>query len=312
MIRVSAGTAVSIGLSSRRMDAFPTTAYLLSGEQCLMKCSFCPQGAGGLKGSDQLGRITWPEYDWSDIERAFAGSKDKGIGRICLQSVRHDDGIETLLKTVGRVKAISALPLSLSAWIGSQEEAFRMIEAGVDRISIALDVINPSRHRQIKGTSFAKRLALLLDCAEILPGRMNTHIICGLGETEEEMLTLIGRLVEAGITVALFAFFPLRGTALAGVEPPPLDSYRRIQAGHYLLRTGAAGRSSFQFAGSRLVSFGLGETDLLKHLTTGTAFQTSGCPDCNRPYYSERPGGVIYNYPRPLTRVEIETALKMV
>ncbi|MCW3977503.1 MAG: radical SAM protein, partial [Candidatus Bathyarchaeota archaeon] len=25
---------------------------------------------------------------------------------------------------------------------------------------------------------------------------------------------------------------------------------------------------------------------------------TSGCPGCNRPYYNERPGGPLYNYPR--------------
>ena len=33
-------------------------------------------------------------------------------------------------------------------------------------------------------------------------------------------------------------------------------------------------------------------------------FETSGCPGCNRPYYNERPGGMLYNYPRPLTAAE--------
>ena len=31
------------------------------------------------------------------------------------------------------------------------------------------------------------------------------------------------------------------------------------------------------------------------------AFLTSGCPGCNRPYYTSRPSGPIYNYPRKLT-----------
>jgi len=41
----------------------------------------------------------------------------------------------------------------------------------------------------------------------------------------------------------------------------------------------------------------------------GEAFQTSGCPGCNRPYYNERPGGFIYNYPRPLSAAETAAAL---
>jgi len=42
---------------------------------------------------------------------------------------------------------------------------------------------------------------------------------------------------------------------------------------------------------------------------TGEPFQTCGCPDCNRPFYNERPGGVMYNYPRPLTPVEARRAM---
>ena len=40
------------------------------------------------------------------------------------------------------------------------------------------------------------------------------------------------------------------------------------------------------------------------------AFQTSGCPGCNRPYYNERPGHVPYNYPRPLNADEAAEALR--
>jgi biotin synthase-related radical SAM superfamily protein len=40
----------------------------------------------------------------------------------------------------------------------------------------------------------------------------------------------------------------------------------------------------------------------------GEAFCTAGCPGCNRPFYNERPGGPMYNYPRPLTPAEVEAA----
>ena len=36
-------------------------------------------------------------------------------------------------------------------------------------------------------------------------------------------------------------------------------------------------------------------------IADGRPFQTPGCPGCNRPYYNERPGGPMYNYPHPLS-----------
>jgi len=35
-------------------------------------------------------------------------------------------------------------------------------------------------------------------------------------------------------------------------------------------------------------------------------FNTRGCPDCNRPFYNERPTGVIYNYPFKIEYEQIE------
>jgi biotin synthase len=34
------------------------------------------------------------------------------------------------------------------------------------------------------------------------------------------------------------------------------------------------------------------------------AYQTFGCPDCNRPFYNEKPNQTPYNYPRPLSEEE--------
>ena len=42
----------------------------------------------------------------------------------------------------------------------------------------------------------------------------------------------------------------------------------------------------------------------------GLPFQTSGCPDCNRPFYNEKPSGPIYNYPKKLSQEEIEKIKK--
>lgn len=310
MIRISAGTAASVELNNNRMDAYPTTAYLLLGSQCRMRCSFCPQGAETNEARGRLGRITWPEFSWSELETGLSKAGEKGIRRICLQSVRHAEGTAPLLSAVTRLKAVSDLPLSLSAWIGDEEEAGALIAAGVERISISLDVVNPAAFKKIKGGSLQERLDLLLACARSLPGRISTHIICGLGETEAEALSMIDLLNRAKVTVALFAFVPLKGTPLEKLTPPEVGSYRRIQAGYYLLRQNAVDFASFQFEKGRLVSYGLTADRMEQILSAGAAFQTSGCPHCNRPYYNERPGGIIYNYPRPLTVEESSRAVK--
>ncbi|MGM0689164.1 MAG: radical SAM protein [Bacillota bacterium] len=310
MIRLSAGTAACMDLSSNRMDAYPTTAYLLSGKRCPMKCSFCPQGVGENKVLNRLGRVNWPEFSWDAIELKLGQAEENGIQRICLQSVRHTDGIGTLLKIISKIKAITTLPLSVSAWIEDEDEAAKLIGSGVDRISVSLDVINPHAHEQIKGGSLHERLDLLLHCADKLPGRMSTHIICGLGETEAEAFLLIERLLQAGVTPALFAFVPLKGTPLADADPPRIDSYRRIQAGFFLLQKKLVEGSLFKFENGRLISYGISKNALTEILASGEAFQTSGCPGCNRPYYNERPGGIIYNYHRQLSTFECQKSLK--
>ena len=43
-------------------------------------------------------------------------------------------------------------------------------------------------------------------------------------------------------------------------------------------------------AGGRLRDMGMAGAALATLLGNGDAFRTSGCPDCNRPYYNERPG----------------------
>lgn len=48
----------------------------------------------------------------------------------------------------------------------------------------------------------------------------------------------------------------------------------------------------------------------LARILSPEAFQTRGCPDCNRPLYNERPGRVPYNYPRPLNMEEMQLAIE--
>ena len=50
-----------------------------------------------------------------------------------------------------------------------------------------------------------------------------------------------------GVLPALFAFTPVRGTALETNAPPKLESYRRVQLARYLIVNGKARVQNMQF-----------------------------------------------------------------
>ena len=138
-------------------------------------------------------------------------------------------------------------------------------------------------------------------------GNVSTHVIVGLGETEKEAVEIVQRCVDLGVLPALFAFTPVRGTALEGNLAPKLESYRRIQLARYLIVNGKteANKISFDVNG-KIISYGVPQEAIEHIIETGAPFRTSGCPDCNRPYYNEKPSGPIYNYPKKQNKEEIK------
>jgi len=315
MIRISAGTAAALGLLGWKIDEPPTTAYLLqtgdgyssgSEKKCLMECSFCPQSRHSQGPAGKLSRVIWPAFNRERVQQGLSRASAAGIKRVCLQGIRQAEGVEPLLETLRMVKSTVSLPVSVSAWAGNLGEVDRLLSEGAEKVCISLDAASSSNYTLIKGGVQQERLELIQEAALRYPGRMTTHLICGLGETEEELLRLASWLIGEGVTVALFAFTPVRGTMLSSWHPPNLLPYRRVQAALYLLRAGKMSYSSFTFREGRLVSMGLGREELRAALEEGEAFRTSGCPGCNRPYYNEKPGEIPYNYPRPLNSSEKE------
>jgi biotin synthase len=257
-----------------------------------------------------LSRVIWPAYQAEQVAREIKGAVEaKKISRACLQVVNKDAAVNQARRMLAQLKEVSQVPVCISGNIESPEEGQRLIEAGADKIGISLDCASEAIYQRSKGGSFHRQLKLIADTAKLIPGRVTTHLIVGLGETEEEMIRVIDQMLNWGVTVGLFAFTPVKGTKDQDKEPPALEQYRRVQAALFLLEHRLAGITNFTFTNGRLTGYGMAEEELSKHLSAGKAFQTTGCPDCNRPYYNEKPGGVIYNYPRPLTEEEIEEAL---
>jgi len=190
-----------------------------------------------------------------------------------------------------------------------------LAEAGVDRVCFAMDAATRDLFDRFKGRGVGGPYILdghfdALEAAVRVFGRgkVTTHLIVGLGEKDEELVHLIQQLVDMGVYPGLFAFTPVTGTMLDDKPQPPLRRYRRIQIAHYIITQGKARYESIRFGDDgEILDFGVSRGELRRIVETREPFMTSGCPGCNRPFYNERPGGPIYNYPRRLHREDVLT-----
>jgi len=308
-IRVSTGSAIVLGLLRGRLDAKPTTIYLLTYRdgKCFANCGFCPQAKMSSGRADMLSRVTWPPFPTgqvlSGIERA---EKTGAVKRVCVQALNYPTVFEDLLKLAEEIKSRVKVPLSISCQPLNRERMEKLAEVGVDRISVALDAATEEVFDKIKGRLaggpylWGKQRQALRTAVKIFgEGFVGTHLIVGLGETEREMVQTIQWCVDLGVYPGLFAFTPILGTLLENRSQPSLSHFRRIQIAHYLVTRGKTRYEKMIFDGnSRLVDFGVFEEELWQVIRSGNPFVTSGCPGCNRPYYNEKPGGPLYNYPR--------------
>lgn len=315
MIRLSTGTATLLGLQKSAVQEEPTTAYLMSGQGCSNNCSFCAQARSSCGTAAFLSRVTWPEFPMAKITGSLAAAHQSGkLQRVCIQVIHSPQAMEELCETLKILReSVPQIPISVSAAIDNVKQAAALFENGADTLNISLDGASREVFEAAKGKSWEGTWSLLRKAAEAFPGRIRTHIISGLGETEYDFVYTIQKCKDLEIGTGLFAFTPIKGTQLETRPQPPLNSYRRLQAANYLIATGysRAGHFKYRPDGS-IATLGIPAEDLKKILVDGKAFETSGCKGCNRPYYNESPRQVPFNYPRPLTEIEVEEAVRAV
>ncbi len=309
LVGVSSGTAAVLGLSQNRTDTLPTTAYLLLGENCRNFCSFCPRGGHNKERSRYLSRVTWPRFSWEEVFPRLISACQAGLlARVCFQ-VTDAPGNHKQLIAYGKKLAEEGVAVNTSSVIHSEKEGQELLGAGFARITLALDAASPDIFARVKGDRWQKTWELLFRLNAQYPQRVGTHLIAGLGEHPQEMFKVLFKLIREKIEVGLFAFTPVRGTPLAGYPPPPLKYYRQVQLARELFQAGKIELQDLSFQENKLRDWGLSPLEMARAIRP-QFFQTPGCLHCNRPYYNERPGGIIYNYPRPLNPAEFVQATR--
>jgi len=314
-IRVSGGTAAILGLMQMQLDAVPTTAYLMlySPKHCLANCVFCPQARESQARPDALSRILWPEFYLLEVKAAFETLPTPSpFERICIQAINYSGffndlvgGIEVLGKT--------GIPMSVSVPPLKYKQMKNLKELGISRIGIPFDAANESIFYRIKGKGVKspykwKNHMEAIKRAQTIFGvdNVSTHLIVGLGETEFEAIQFIQEMIDLKVLPALFAFTPVKGTPFESKPHPSIKHYRKIQIARYLIINQLARLENFSFnEKNELINFGVSIEQLNEIIQSGIPFLTTGCPGCNRPFYNERPGEILFNYPRSLNNEEI-------
>jgi biotin synthase-related radical SAM superfamily protein len=318
-VSLSLASAITLRLQSGRFyrDARPSCANLLLTypQTCLANCSYCglARERPGIPGDKSFIRVEWPEVSMS-VFLDHLEQYGEGTRRLCLSMVTHGRAYRDSMEIIERLTTASQIPLSVlvAPNLLDRQKLDEMKRAGVDMIGVGLDaaserVFNLRRGKLVRGPLDWQNYWKTLETASEIfgPGKVNCHVVVGLGETDLDLVTTFRRLDSLGVASYLFSFYPEPESRMARAPRAPLVRWRRIQLVKHLLEAGLLppDRVAFDDAG-RLCRLTGGE-DIDAAIEERTAFMTDGCPGeegamaCNRPFGSYRPGETFRDFPFP-------------
>jgi biotin synthase len=318
-LRISLAAAMTLGLAPgwfyRGACLHCINLLMTYDEGCAANCSYCGLQRlreGSYEGKSFI-RVPWPVVSLDEVV-SRSRARLSAVKRVCLSTITHPRVARDARAILERLhRELPEVPISVlsnpTLLTRADLEYYRAIP--IDRLGIAVDaatepIFDRHRAREVRGPHRWERYWRFFEeaLAVFVPGRVGVHLIVGLGETEEEMIRLIGRIRQAGGSTHLFSFFPEAGSRLAAHPQPPVGQYRRVQLARYLIDEDLASADTFTFdERGRLTSFGAAEERARQAIATGVPFMTSGCPDetgavaCNRPFGDCTPGDDIRSFP---------------
>ncbi len=331
-VQMSTAAAISLGLVAGQMHRTSCTHCLnllvTYPEGCRANCSYCGLARHREESRDypdrNFIRVDWPTARYRDVIARVQTGADRGaFQRMCISMITHPQSNQdtlTLLKVW--VAELPHIPVSIlsNPTTLNRQDLVTLKEAGADIFTVALDGATPAifertRGRAVEGPHHWDHYWQALEwAAEIYgPERFGVHLIAGMGETEQEMLTVVQRVRDLGGHSHLFAFFPEQGSLMEDWPAVPVDQWRRLQLARFIIDYAGGRVQDMTFDGKgRVINFGLSTDEVNQLIESGKPFQTSGCPGqgditvsaCNRPYGDSSPRD-IRSFPFALTALDV-------
>lgn len=316
-VQLSTAAAITLGLVPGTMHRTACTHCLnllvTYPEGCRANCSYCGLARHREESRDYADRnfirVDWPTVGYDEVIERVKANADKGqFERMCISMITHPNSDhDTLLLLRKWVAAVPHIPVSIlsNPTTMKYEDLVTLRDEGADIFTVALDAITPEIFERTRGKSvdsphrWKKYWQAIEWAAEIFgPEKFGAHLIAGMGETEQEMMTICQKMRDMGGHNHVFAFFPEQGSLMEDWPPVPKDQWRRIQLGRFIIDYAGGRIDDMRFdEQGRIIDFGLDAKELEALIESGKPFQTSGCPGktdeevsaCNRPYGDSSP-----------------------
>jgi lipoyl synthase len=332
-VQMSTAAAITLGLVAGTMHRTACTHCLnllvTYPEGCRANCSYCGLARHREEARDYADRnfirVDWPTARYDDVIERVKNNADKGqFERMCISMITHPNSDhDTVVLLEQWVKEVPHIPVSIlsNPTTMSYEDLKNLRDKGADIFTVALDAVTPEIFERTRGKTvdsphrWDKYWQAIEWAAEIFgPEKFGAHLICGMGETEQEILEVCQKIRDLGGHNHMFAFFPEQGSLMEDWNPVPKDQWRRVQLGRFIIDYAGGRIDDMTFnAQGQVVEFGLDGTELDDLISSGKPFQTSGCPGksdeevsaCNRPYGDSSPTDIL-SFPFALNGQDVE------
>lgn len=320
-VQMSTAAAITLGLVPGAMHRTACTHCLnllvTYPEGCRANCSYCGLARHREETRDYADRnfirVDWPTARYDEvIERVRAGADQGQFQRMCISMITHPNSDhDTFLMLDKWVKAVPHVPVSIlsNPTTLDYDDLVKLRDLGADIFTVALDAVTPEIFERTRGKTvesphtWTKYWQSIEWAAEIFgPEKFGAHLICGMGETEQEMLEVCQKIKDLGGHNHMFAFFPEQGSLMEDWDPVDKGQWRRVQLARFIIDY-AGGRvedMKFNEAG-QVIDYGIPQDEVEALIASGKPFQTSGCPGkddeevsaCNRPYGDSSPMDIL-------------------
>ncbi len=331
-VQMSTAAAITLGLVPGRMYRTACTHCLnllvTYPEGCRANCAYCGLARHREEARDYADRnfirVDWPTVRYDEVIERVKAAEDRGqFQRMCISMITHPNSDQDTFVLLEKwVREIQHIPVSIlsNPTTMEKEDLKRLKAMGADIFTVALDAVTPAIFDRTRGKGvdsphkWEKYWQAIEWAAEVFgPEKFGAHLICGLGETEREILTVAQRIKDMGGHNHMFAFFPERGSLMEDWPPVDRAQWRRVQLARFIIDYAGGRIDDMQFdEAGRVVDFGLPEEELELLIRSGKPFRTSGCPGkddeevsaCNRPYGDSSPTD-IRSFPFALNRRDV-------
>jgi biotin synthase len=320
-VQMSTAAAITLGLVPGQMHRTACTHCLnllvTYSEGCRANCAYCGLARHREEARDYADRnfirVDWPTARYDEvIERVKAGSDRGQFERMCISMITHpESNADTYVLLEKWVREVPQVPVSIlsNPTTLERDDLVRMRDMGAEIFTVALDAVTPAIFDRTRGKGvdsphkYDKYWEAIEWAAEVFgPERFGAHLICGMGETEREILAVCQRVKDLGGHNHMFAFFPERGSLMEDWPAVDRGQWRRVQLARFLIDFRNARFEAMRFdADGRVADFGVDPADLEALIASGLPFRTSGCPGkdddrvsaCNRPYGDSSPTDIL-------------------